>query len=588
MVVIRAIPQAPGVITNTASVTADQPDPTPANNSATINLTVQPPVPADLVLSAYVTANPVIVGDEVEYDVIVSNFGPNPHARNVVVTTELPKGFTVQEATPSQGTTAQDGQKITTSLGSIDAFANATIRFVLVPSMPDQVAITSSVTSDAPDPNALNNSVRTDLTVQAEPLPDLSTAIIAVPSSPRVGDTVTYTIIAASNGPGIADGVVLTDSLPADAQLLTGPTVSQGTVTRSGDTLTADLGTLAPGQQAILTYTIRATTTGSLTTTVNASASRPDQNPGNNLTTQTTNVASAEAADVAVGIIPVPEPATVNQPLKYTIIAANNGPGTATGVSVRLPLPPGVDLASIRPSQGTASVGPDGVLSADLGSLIPGGRALIELTVIPRVIGPIDVAATIQAAGPDFQPMNNRSSTTTISTADAAAPVVTAQRLIASPRGISAIILNFSRPMNAALAGLPSNYLIRLAGANGQDTGRTLRLRSASYDSTSQSVTLTPAQPLAIGRFYHLAANAPGGPGLVGADGTPLDGDLNGLPDGIYDSLIGRGTHTRPRALQRTPLTPLATSAAAGRLGNLASAFAAARAARLAALRGGS
>ena len=100
----------------------------------------------------------------------------------------------------------------------------------------------------------------------------------------------------------------------------------------------------------------------------------------------------------------------------------------------------------------------------------------------------------------------------------------------------------------------------------------------------SQSVTLTPTRPLPIGRFFRLQANAPGGPGLTGADGSVLDGDFNGLPDGIYEALIGRGTHTRPRRLQRGPLATASPPAAVP--GGLAASFAAARAARLAALRG--
>jgi uncharacterized repeat protein (TIGR01451 family) len=282
---------------------------------------------------------------------------------------------------------------------------------------------------------------------------------------------------------------------------------------------------------------------------------RPDPNPSNNRAEQVVAVRAADPSDVSVGIVAVPSPAPVGQELKYSVIASNAGPAEAVGSTVRLPLPSGVELTGIRPSQGSASIGPDGVLTIDLGSLSPGARALIEVTVVPRALGPLELVATIEAAGPDFNPIDNRAVSQTAAVPDRVAPEVSGQQLISSPRGISAIVLAFSRPLDPTQAATVSNFAIRLAGADGRALGRSIGVRSVSYDPLSRTVTIVPSRPLQLGRYFLLQANAPGGPGLTGEDGSLLDGDFNGLPDGIYEDLIGRGTPTRPQRLQRGPIS---------------------------------
>src|SRR5690606_2737825 len=123
---------------------------------------------------------------------------------------------------------------------------------------------------------------------------------------------------------------------------------------------------------------------------------RPDPNPTNNRAEQVIGVRAADPSDVSVRIVAVPAPAPVGEALRYSVIAANAGPAEAVGTVVRLPLPSGVELTGIRPSQGSASIGPDGVLTIDLGSLAPGGLALIDVTVVPRALGPLDLSATIE------------------------------------------------------------------------------------------------------------------------------------------------------------------------------------------------
>jgi hypothetical protein len=305
----------------------------------------------------------------------------------------------------------------------------------------------------------------------------------------------------------------------------------------------------------LLSFQVRAPGPGVFSNVASVTTSRPDPNPSNNRAEQVVAARAADPSDVSVGIVAVPSPAPVGRELKYSVIASNAGPAEAVGSTVRLPLPSGVELAGIKPSQGTASIGPDGVLTIDLGSLAPGARALVEVTVVPRALGPLELVATIEASGPDFNPVDNRAVSQTAAVPDRVAPEVSGQQLISSPRGISTIVLAFSRPLDPTQAATVSNYAIRLAGADGRALGRSIAVRSATYDPLSRTVTLIPSRPLPLGRYFLIQANAPGGPGLTGEDGAVLDGDFNGLPDGIYEDLIGRGTHTRPQRLQRGPIS---------------------------------
>ena len=567
-VTIRARPTTAGTLSDDLQVTADEADPMAANNRATLVVDVQPPVPANLMVGAYATPSTPTVGKQFQFTAIVLNQGPATQAENVVLTLQLPAGVDLVGIAPSQGSAERSGQTVTVRLGTISDSANATVAYSLVASDPSDLNLVASVRSDRPDPDATDNQATVLVPVQPVPLPDAGVSICAFPSQAKAGEPIAYTVAVTSNGPGAAEGTVLVNDLPAGATIVGSPSISEGTFTVADGRITAELGTLDPGRQVILSYTLQATGTGVLTNTATVSTSRPDQNPGNNRAVSTVVVSPAEAADLAVGIVPVPQVVRVGDPLRYTIIAVNYGPGTSTGTVVRMPLPQGVEVASTRPSQGDATVGSDNVLVANFGQLAPGGQALVELTVIPRAVGPLQATATIEGAGPDFQPTNNQTVSLASAVASQAAPLVVGSQLVVSSRSINAIVLSFNLPLDPALAGLPSNYALRLAGADGRARGGSLPIRSATYDDLSRTVTLVPARPLAIGSYYLLQANAPGGPGLVSADGIPLDGDYNGLADGIYEELIGRGTPVRPTRVQlgpisrpvRSPLPPPAPS----------------------------
>jgi uncharacterized repeat protein (TIGR01451 family) len=90
------------VITNTAAVRSDTPDLVPANNTDIEPTVVAAPTSADLAITKTDAADPVIVNGNVVYTLTIRNDGPAA-ATGVTVTDTLPAGVTFVSAVPSQG-----------------------------------------------------------------------------------------------------------------------------------------------------------------------------------------------------------------------------------------------------------------------------------------------------------------------------------------------------------------------------------------------------------------------------------------------------------------------------------------------------
>jgi uncharacterized repeat protein (TIGR01451 family) len=90
--------------------------------------------------------------------------------------------------------------------------------------------------------------------------------------------------------------------------------------------------------------------------------------------------------DLSIVIGDDPDPVPAGMPLTYTLVVANSGAASATGVTVTNTLPPNVTLRSVVASQG-AWQATNGVVTAALG-LIPGGtNATLIVVVVPSTVG---------------------------------------------------------------------------------------------------------------------------------------------------------------------------------------------------------
>jgi uncharacterized repeat protein (TIGR01451 family)/CSLREA domain-containing protein len=128
-----------------------------------------------------------------------------------------------------------------------------------------------------------------------------------------------------------------------------------------------------------------------------------DRPPAGGSAGDTRDIGAYEAyslADLAVEAkSAAPDPATVGQPLTYSIVVRNNGPDKVTGVTLSDPLAAGTQLVSAD--------------SFDLGTLEAGAVRTVKVVVRPTAAGPLTNTASIGAAGITDPTSANNSATAT-------------------------------------------------------------------------------------------------------------------------------------------------------------------------------
>ncbi len=274
--------------TNTASVrTSDQYDPDPDNNTDSVTET---PKYADLKVEKVVDDARPNVGDTITFTVTLSNLGKDT-ATDVTIADTLPVGLAFLSATPAQGS-YDEGTGIW-DVGSLASLGSTTLTITaLVVSGVAQTNVASVASANEFDPDKTNNTASvTETPLSAE----LSVTKGVVSATPVVGDTVTYTIVVHNAGPDAAVNTIASDVFPTTglASIIAG-TPSQGTY----DPVTGDwnVGDLASGANATITFTALTTLEGTFTNTVTVSTAtfEPDL---------TNNTAQATITVLASGVI---------------------------------------------------------------------------------------------------------------------------------------------------------------------------------------------------------------------------------------------------------------------------------------------
>jgi uncharacterized repeat protein (TIGR01451 family) len=285
-VAVSASLAAGSSITNTASVSADQAELDPDNNTDSVTTLVTTSADIRLTKDCKPDAS-APSGSTGACTIFVDNLGLSD-AQNVVVTdTHFSNGnFTILSATftpPPGSNCAINGGVVTCNLGTVPAGGRVTI--VVQLTSPDSVDVndTATVTSTTPDPNQANNIASDGVRFVATA--DLGITKVGAPDPVAPGDKLTYTITVANAGPSAALNVVVKDTVPKQLeQVKVKP--SQGTCVGKS-TITCNLGTIASGAQATIIiegkvsrYTKKGTV---LTNTASVSSATPDPNNANNI-----------------------------------------------------------------------------------------------------------------------------------------------------------------------------------------------------------------------------------------------------------------------------------------------------------------
>jgi uncharacterized repeat protein (TIGR01451 family) len=300
-VVVR--PNVLGSITSTATVSSQEPDFEPANNSVTVTSQVVPPN-ADLALGLAATPNPVSLGGVLTYTVSVTNNGPVV-ATNTVVTTVLPANVTFISADVSQGGAVQNGSNIVCNLNNLNPGSIAVINIHVRAIALGAITASSSVSSVVVDPFIGNNSASVGTTVT--PSSDLSLTMTGKPVSAVRGSNITYVLTVVNLGPSPALSVNINDPLPSGATYVANTSGPGVVSTFSAGVMNSSISNLAVGTSVSVTNVVG--TAGiptnllpvTLTNIATVSSSGSDPNTANNSATIATRVDFARATVVAAG-----------------------------------------------------------------------------------------------------------------------------------------------------------------------------------------------------------------------------------------------------------------------------------------------
>jgi uncharacterized repeat protein (TIGR01451 family) len=341
----------PTTITNTATVSADQADRNPSNN--TVSLTTIVDESADLRITKVCKPDtgPAPTGGTASCTTIVDNLGPSD-ARNVVVTdTHASSGsFTIVAASFVSTSPAASGNcgiaagVVTCNLGRENAGGRTTITVDITSNSQVDVNDIATVTSATPDPNMANNQATGSVSFRGSA--DLGLLKTDAPDPVTAGQILTYTMTVSNTGPSSAPNVVVRDVLPKEVTLVSA-TPSQGAcagTTVPGDPaqpLTCTLDTIASGAGATITVVVRvdsATANGAiLVNNASVASDYADPNNANNVSTALTTVQTR--ADVAVVKSSDADTYKPSSRITYRLDVTNNGPSVARAVVVTDNLP---------------------------------------------------------------------------------------------------------------------------------------------------------------------------------------------------------------------------------------------------------
>jgi len=412
-----------GPIGNTASLSsAGTDDPDLSNNSSTATTEVLHA--ADLSLLKTGSASALPPGGTLTYTLEVNNNGPST-ALGVLLTDTLPAEVIFQSVTTNKGT-CDYTTTVNCQLGSFTSGESALIDVLVMvdtdapPGTISNSAVISELEFD--DPNPDNNSDNYPVVV-TDHLVDLSVSKSGDPVRVIAGETLTYFLQVANNGPSNASGVIVTDTLPAGVTLSSAAS-SQGSCAGLSVVI-CSLGVITAGDSAQITIAVEVgpAVLGSITNNVEVSSAEAEASMGNNTALVTTPV-DAEA-DLRMVKSAVPEEVIAGTNFTYTLVVNNHGPSLARNLVVVDNLPAEVLFLSSQPGSPTCSHA-NGVVTCSYLQLTPGASRTITLVVrmSATMVGSLNNQASVAADTDDALTVNNTAAVTVQVTPEIISPTV--------------------------------------------------------------------------------------------------------------------------------------------------------------------
>jgi uncharacterized repeat protein (TIGR01451 family) len=397
-------------ITQTDSVSSATSDPNPGNNNASTS--VQVADSADLSVTNTASPVPVQAGNNITYTQVVTNAGPST-ATSASLTETTPANTTYQSIVVAAGwscitpVVGGTGTITCTNPSFTAGSASFTVVLQVTAGTTAGTAInnTAIVNSSTSDPNPGNNAASAADVVATATQADLITTNTASPTSVAAGSNVTYTQSVTNNGPAAATTVSFTQTTPPNTnfQSITVPggwTCTNPAVGAAG-VITCTIGTLAVNATGNFTVVLQVnagTASGTnIAETAKATATNIVPNLTSNTAIATVVVANANSANVTIVKTATPSPNVPSgDTLTYTLTVTNNGPASATDVTVTDPLPTDVMYLSVNTTVGTCSEA-DGTVTCLLGTMANASTATVTILTLAGAPGTATNTASVIA-----------------------------------------------------------------------------------------------------------------------------------------------------------------------------------------------
>ena len=270
-VTLQATPTIAEAFTVTATVSGDQPDSVPTNNSTSSTLTVEPLADLSVAQSGPGSGTQ---GTSATYTVAVTNLGPNT-ASSAQLSYQVPSFITVTSATTSaSGGNCTVATPVTCTLGNLSSGATATVTVNVQLTNPGGGSVVATVSSPTTDLVTSNNTVSNSISV--DQVADLSVS----DSGPGNGDSgmsATYALTVKNAGPDTATATQLSYQVPSFATATAATTSATGGTCTAAATVSCSLGDLASGASVTVTVTLQLANagTGNLVATVSSTSTDP-------------------------------------------------------------------------------------------------------------------------------------------------------------------------------------------------------------------------------------------------------------------------------------------------------------------------
>jgi uncharacterized repeat protein (TIGR01451 family) len=354
---------------------------------------------ADLRLAVSASAASLELGDEIVFTIQVANLGPD-EAEGIVLTNTLPWQLD-WVSTSSFSFTCSGTSSLVCDLDELEPGEAAQVLIQARAIEAGEMENIAEVSGSVYDPDPENNTVSTPVLV-TEPQADLSLQKSANPITLLPGGELTFTLAVLNSGPARADGVVLTEYLPPQLNMVSiHPSLGS---CLSEPVLYCSLGMVPAGSEvtvvlvAALAESVEA---GTLRSHAQVTYNTADPFPDNN-TAYIDVTVTDPVADLHVTQAASTSSVIAGNELTFTIDVSNQGPQTATGVIAATSAVAQASLLFASASQGSCSGTHE--ITCELGDLAAGEgvRIILQYRVFPYAQG--QILHTVSAAASENDP----------------------------------------------------------------------------------------------------------------------------------------------------------------------------------------